>query len=474
MPQHQAQEITFESSTSHPTPSNELPTEILVEILKVYAASNPKLLDRRVVDLCLVRKFWNAVAEDTPELWTKINLSFPFTRDNLTAAAKRVNRSKTAKINVSIEFRDPEWDGGQEAAHDGADIAATNAVNGWVQEIMGVLNGTESRWKSIRVVSDAWLPLHKLMEAWKSKNPVSLESISMTRARAVFGLEDAEFYPQEFVGPMTLFNQQIPTLRDLTLSGVHVSWNDAYCRFQNLHKLEIKNQTDDVGSSFQQFADMISSSPLLECLDISGFCPEHHTGPPPQPRGLNRATPRIPLPALKEFTFGWKSISLGCVLLEMFQIGSTLESLTLVDTKSGLDDATGGRSWKQSSETIFEVLRELGEDAPWDGGKIPPWGFICMCRVKRLEIVWTQSKVARVARFLAILTGLEEVRLEDVDGNVLKAVTAACVNRTNRVKRVDLGWIWHRKIPRFAGRCMLGLENVGIEVSLSEVARSQW
>ena len=476
MSQHQVQEITFGSSTSHSTPIGaRIPTEILREIFKVYAASNPKLLDRRVVDLCLVGKFWNEAARDTPELWTKINLSFPFTHDHLAAATKRVDESKTEKIDVSIDFRDPEWDAKVVELREGANIPATNAVSGWVEEIMGVLNGTESRWKSIRVVSDTWLPLHRLMEAWTSKNPVSLESISMTRTSAVFGQADVDLCPEKFVGPMTIFNQQIPMLRDLSLSGIHVGWNDIYGRVHNLRKLVIKNQTHGVEPTFQEFADMLSSSPRLKCLDISGFCPRHHSGPLP-PHVRKPRTPIIPLPALKEFTFGWRGTSHGCALLDMFQIGNTLKSLTLVDTRSMLDIWTGGQGWDQSSEMTFEVLRRLGKNAPRDGGKIPPRAFICMRGVKRLEIVRMRCREVGMEKFLGMMTGLEEIRLEGDDGHILTTIASVYVKRKreDRMKRVKIGWMWRVGIPMVVKRSMLNLEKAGVKVRWSEVVRSQW
>ena len=481
MSRYQNHKITFGSPTSRPIPISGLPFELLSEIFKVYAASDPKVLDRRVVDLCLVGKYWNTVANATPELWTKINLSLPSGHDHLTAATKRVHASKTEKIDVSIEFRYPKWDG-EGKFHNGTGIAITNTVHGWVEKIMGVLNGTQPRWKSIRVVSDAWLPLHQLMGAWTSKNPLSLESISMTWTTVNYGHSNVRFGPEEFDEPMTLFGLRPLKLRDLSLCGVHVNWNNICDRFQNLRKLELRNQTYDAGPSFEQFAEMLSSSPRLECLDVSGFCPERHTGPPP-PADTTRRVPVVHLPTLKEFTFGWKNVELGCKFLGMFQIGSSLESLTLLDVRSGLacfqSRQSGERSWDRSSEWIFEGLHRLGIAAPRDERDVPPRPFICMRGVKRLKIVWTKARVAEVVEFLGILTGLEDIKLGDVDNGVLNAVTKACVNRAREglLRRVDLGWMWERErgreIPIFAKEPIQDLLKAGVEVSLNEVDRSE-
>lgn len=462
--------IALGSSRVHPGLTNRLPAEILSEIFKVYAASNPQLLDQRVVDLRLVGRFWNTIANDTPQLWTKINLSFPFADDHRAVASERIRASRTEKIDVSIDFRDPNWNG-EEHPHDGIGSRAANKSI-WVNNVTTVLLGTETRWRSIVVKSDTWLPLFKLMEAWNCTNLPSLESISMERANTEFGMHRVRFSPQMFVGPMTLFGQRalLPRLRDLSLSAVHVDWDDLCVGFRNLRKLELKNQTNDVGPSFEQFAAMLSSSPQLEHLDIFGFCPEHHTRPA-FPVGGDPEAPVVHLPALKVLIFGWKNVDLGCTFLEMFQIGSSLESLTLLDTESGLGDWRDprGRCWHQSSEEIFEVLNVLGKAAPKDEDELPPVPFISMCGVKRLEIIWTKTTPEALVRFLRMLTELKHVRLEDVDRSVLESVSRIWGSRvtTNRwLRRVDLEWKWQKGIPSFAGGPILDLNNVGIEVSV--------
>jgi len=132
---------------SQNAPIDKLPIELLAEIFKAFAASsNPKLLDWGVVALCLVGKHWNAVANRTPELWTSINITFPFTQDNLAAAFRRIQTSRQEEIDISIDFCDPDWDG-DEDLDDDADIDAMKESI-WVQNIMTVLGGTEPRWKS--------------------------------------------------------------------------------------------------------------------------------------------------------------------------------------------------------------------------------------------------------------------------------------------------------------------------------------
>ena len=445
---------------SRSTPINRLPNEVLVEVFKIYAESYPELLDQTVVDLPLVSQHWNAVANATPQLWTKINLSHPF--ENLQEAKYRVGASKRENIDISIYFCDPDWDG-EEPDHD---VGITETERGWVKKITEVLNGTEERWRSIVVVSDTWPPLFGLMEGWTATNLPSLESISMERTRPFHGMHNVDFQPRSLIGPMTIFGPQalLPKLSDLSLSAVHIDWDNSSDWFKNLRKLEIKNQTHDVVPTFEQFATMLSDAHRLECLDVSGFCPDYDTRP------IN--PPLVRLPALKEFTFGWKHPEEGGGFLDIFQIGSSLETLRLVDTESDLgywkDPQTKYRGWADDSELIFEVLLGLGAVAPTDENDPPSKAFISLRGVKKLEIIATKSGQRRLRTFLGMLTSLEDVRLEDVDSNVLEAVAQTVVDmaKAGRRLRLNLGWMWRETIPDFAEGVIVDLDGMpSIEVT---------
>ena len=469
---------TFGALATQSGPITKLPTEVLTEIFKTYAESYPEVLGQGVVDLCLVGKYWNMVANGTPQLWTKIDLSFPFTDQHLTAVLKRVHASKLKNIDVSIDFCDPNWDG-DEPYYDEGDTTPTNETI-WIQGVMAVLRGTERRWKSIKVVSDTWLPLYRLMEVWTFMHLPSLESISMERQGTIFGMQNVPFDPQPLIGPMSLFgrNALLPKLRDLSLSSVHIDWDNASGGYRNLRKLELKKLTYDVGPSCEQFAVMLSSSPRLESLDVSGFCPERHTGPAP-PAGGDPETPVVHLPALKEFTFGWKDADLGGLFLQMFQIGNSLESLTLIDTESGFgywrDKQTRSRCWFQDSQGILEDLRQLGSAAPRDAGDVPPTPFISVGGVKRLRVVWTKATHPSLIPFLTMFTGLEDLWLEDVNRDILEDATWVGVSRPGAcpsLRRLDLRWMWQEGIPSFAEPSILQLERVGIEVTAQ--AADEW
>ena len=460
---HQRDTIIGSPTSQHP-PIAKLPTEVLTKIFRAYVESYPEALNERVVDLCLVGKYWNAVANNTPQLWTNINLFFPFTDDNLAAMRKRVYASKLQSLDVFIDFYDPNSEGGDN------DPTKLHRQAAWVQAVMTVLKDTEGRWKSIRVASNDWAPFYKLIEDWTFTYLPSLESITMKRDDPMDGMWSVSFRDPLLAGPMTLFgpNPVLPKLRHVSLCSVHVDWNDASVGFQNLRKLEIKNQTYDVGASFEQFAALLSSSPRLEYLDVSGFCPEHHTGP--APAGGIHLVPVVHLPALKEFVFGWKDPE--DQFLEMFQIGSSLENLVLRDTESGLghweDQETGGRHWKHQSDEIFETLTSLGPAAPGGSDDTPPGPFISMRGVKRLEIGCTEAACFSLVPFLKTLTGLENLWLEDVDKGVLDGVTSVWDGSTTGrqpLEELDVRWTWQKEIPSFVEASIPGLKRASTNFS---------
>jgi hypothetical protein len=87
--------------------------------------------------------------------------------------------------------------------------------------------------------------------------------------------------------PPTLFGGNgtlVPKLRELCLSAVYRGLDVGAVSFQNLRKLEIRNQLSDVGPTFGQFVALIAASPKLETLDISGYCPDPSLYPRLRPR----------------------------------------------------------------------------------------------------------------------------------------------------------------------------------------------
>ena len=179
--------------------------------------------------------------------------------------------------------------------------------------------------------------------------------------------------------------------------------------------------------------------------------------------------------------FRSKNVDSGYDFLQMFQIGNSLESLTLIDTESSpncwKNSRTGVRHWVQDSEGIFEALYHLGSEVPRNEDDMPPSPFISMCGVKRLRIISTRAAQSSLIDLLKTLTELEEIWLEDVDVNVLKDVTSVQVENSGAtgcqpLRRLDLRWTWEKGVPSFAEPSILQLKSAGIQATVQ--AAEDW
>lgn len=462
------------ASNSGPTPKiDKLPVEMLARIFELYVETYPEVLDIEVVDLYFVSKRWRDVANITPRLWTKINITFPFKKNHLDAMHKRIQDSKLQNIDVSIDFRnpDPDWDGEMPDWTGGHNPTSTNETIR-AKEIRDMLLGTENRWKSFKFISSTWLPFHTFMKGLMPTHLPSLESISMMRDNAMFAMDRVPFDPVLPNGPMTLFGgmDMLPKLRDLSLSAIPVNWNGGLNGCQNLRKIKINNLPEEIAPSFEEFATFLSFSPRLEYLDVSGYCPRRHT----LPGLLGAGDPPIPivrLPRLKEFVFGWKDPQNDYCFLQMFQIGSSLETLTLLDTESGSEN---WRTWRHSSELIFEILHELSSGDFLDDVMTPD-PFISMRGVKKLKIKWTKAARSTLIPLLGTLTEVEDILLEDVNEGVLEDVTSVQVERSKAIMgrplKVDLRWeLWQGNAPASAAQSIQQLKIAGIETTVYQAA----
>ena len=397
-------------------PISKLPVEVLGEIFKCYAESYPEVLNERIVDLCLVSQYWKTIAEATPQLWTRINLFSPLSDSKITVAMNRIRASKLQGIDVSIKLKNTNWSGQK------SDHIEYGTVITQIRKVRTALEGTEKRWRSVKVVSDTWVHLFTLLETWKRfKDLPFLEYASMERLDTIPSRRETP----PTVHLMSLFGQGalVPKLRELELSAVRLQW-DTSVGFQNLRKLQMDRATNDVKPTFQQFATMLSTSPRLEHLNILGFYPE-------DPTEVDLPIPVVHLPELKDFAFGWGDANLSPKFLEMFQIGNSLERLTLVDYGSILDlrEVPGTRVWVQNSNRVFQVLSVLSDSAPADGETLPPHPFISMRGVKKLSIARTQVGVIEMVLLLGGMTNLENIELTIVDKDIIRAVEMVAEER---------------------------------------------
>jgi hypothetical protein len=282
--------------------------------------------------------------------------------------------------------------------------------------MIAVLRGSEYRWRSISIKSDIWVPVNTFLRALVIPSLPLLESISIERHNQVIegGYVPSDLPPTQFFGNGTL----VPKVRELCLSAVCVDWTSIAVSFQNLRKLEITNQLSDDGPTFGQFVALITASPKLETLDISGYCPELST---------QTQTSLVCFPALKHLVFGSLDVNRVCHFLEMFHISETLETLSLIGMKVRISIPQGEvvrmRTAVADLTQIFDYIARSWDSRPEDPenrDRSSPW--LSVARLKSLSVSWAAFDPHAFSALLEKAPMIEEIHLTVVDQGVLEAI----------------------------------------------------
>jgi len=427
--------------SSQPGPITKVPPEIVMEVFKFAVLSSEEARSHGVKTLCLVGQDWNRIANGISDLWTKVTLSYPLHPGQLSVVKKWLKASEQKTLDLEIDLRDPAWDEFEdEALHPLGDSTK-------LQGMIAVLRDSEHRWRSISFKSDVWEPIHEFLR-WEIPSLPLLESISFERGSEDLGAVYNHLDPQESSESPTVFGgngTHMPALRKVSLSVVNVNWASAAASFQNLRELGIRNQSYEVGPTFKQFAALLAASPRLETLDVTGYCPNSPAG--------TEGVPLVYLPALRHFVFGWTDAEPALTFLEMFQIPESLETLSLIDTVSGI-----GISVEGDSSPIFDLLARLGqggprhedhprnkehlknEDHPRDRDHSRPW--VSVLGLKSLSVSWVKSRHESVMAFLMGAPMVEEIHLTDVSQGVLLGIEVlAETQRLRSLKRLYIRWV---------------------------------
>jgi hypothetical protein len=407
---------------SPPGPITKMPPKVVMEVFKYAVLSSEEARSHGVKSLCLVGKDWNKFANATSELWSKVTLAYPLHPDQLSASQKWLKASGQKAIDIEIDLLDPAWNKYRKVdSHPLQDPAK-------LQDAITVLRGSEHRWRSISIKSDIWKSFNEFLRPWVIPSLPLLESIFFE----ISGRERIRSNPLPVITkPQTLFGGNgtlMPKLRDVCLCVISVDWTSAAVSFQNLRKLEIRNQRYGVGPNFGEFVALIAASPRLETLDVSGYCPNPYTLP------AKTQTSLVRLPELKHLVFGWSNIDFACDFLMTFRIPKSLETLFLINTGSGTYQ-------DRDSTAILNLLATLGSGDPRDRDPSGP-PCISVAGLKSLSVSQVGSDPSAVIAFLEKAPMVEEIHLTDVSKGVLNGIGAlANDRRLPSLKRIRIRWI---------------------------------
>ena len=210
-----------------------------------------------------------------------------------------------------------------------------------------------SRWKSLSILTDCWAPMYTALTAI---NPFItrfgaplLESLSLMRCNDLISfsphfqphhLKEPEFLnrgtaSQSHHSDLEWCPNMIPSLKYLSLRGVHVDWDalgDSLSTSETgLTSLELASHSQDVRPSPYQFHKILSSSSGLRNLALSASGPSI-----PEDTVVSYSavhdTDYIPahLPRLRNITIGYRTAVEGRIALGLIDAPNTKE-LTLED-----------------------------------------------------------------------------------------------------------------------------------------------
>jgi len=222
------------------SPVQNLPEELL-GLIFVAGVFNDVGDDTVLVStLMLVSRYWRDVVINTPELWSNIVIG---PHDSLEKASRKLSRSKSIPLDITINFgpRPGDW---------GSEVTA-NIVGA-----MDLFRSALWRARSFRLSVPNRTHAHSALAHWQEGAP-HLETVSI---RVFNSLEEVAEPSQSF----SLFNGYTPRLRSCDFASYNFGWDQRI--LCNLKVLQLDGYWEDCAPSLGTLMDILRSCPKLEEL----------------------------------------------------------------------------------------------------------------------------------------------------------------------------------------------------------------
>ena len=355
---------------------------------------------------------WRHTALNTPMLWTNIIVGGPYLSSaSIYRTQTWLSRSHNRTLRIYMDLRDPDWDWNE----------ATHTFNGDdMNQMLSLLVPHISRWKSVDILSDTWVPIHNLLLYTRSLAALSLRRIALSRCNAYLASRGQRFIPEDFKTPIALLTGGTPQLRYISLSGVHVDWP----RFlhENLVGLQLKYHAQNVMPTMTELTCLLNACDKLECLSIMGWGVRSLTTSMGFARGVNADPSRVDhhrnrgeiirLPRLRKLEFGWLDASYAYTLFSLLSLPN-LVALTLENISASLDfdvpqddspilmsigPASSESCTSRKGEILFGNLQELGlHFVRTTGGKVLYERALSTCHsITRLDVHSPETDLLQV------------------------------------------------------------------------------
>ncbi|KIM43862.1 hypothetical protein M413DRAFT_443738 [Hebeloma cylindrosporum] len=398
------------------SPISSLPVELLSEIFTLCALAagepspssddaeySPPIVTtdslRATLLLSSVNRKWRDVVLHQPNLWSNLCITAELisqtddedgifasspqkssSRFNASYIIACLQRSRQCPINIFIDARDEEWNFTEPDV--GIDFGEVHPPPLFSSEhmstVVSLLLPHLSRWGSLTVLTDTWAPMHTALTAINPHinafGAPLLESVTLMRCNDFVSFS-TQFQPRRLKNSAFLSRDAtdvseagyhiLPRLKHLCLRGVHADWNSLATALGRspaaLSYLELQSHCADVRPSVEQFHQLLSSTPALRKLVVTGSGPELPDDDTP------RDCDPVHLPQLHNITVGYRSASEGRLLLKLLDAPNA-RSLTLEDsTYPGDPEEINGGSLltylgskeSHSHENEFRVIYDL-------------------------------------------------------------------------------------------------------------------
>jgi hypothetical protein len=363
---------------------------------------------------------WRKVALSTASLYTSIKLSLPDSSSQLDYLQTWLLRSKSYPLDMLLDFRDEAWDWDE----DGHLFTHHSA-----EHIISLILPHAKRWRHIEFFTDTWAPIHAFLDL--SQHIVdlpALKSLALSRCNAYFARKGQCFQPTELREALPLFGgAQLPSLRDLSLVGVHVDWRKS--SLVNLLEIEFKFHAYDVMPTLDQFAKILAASPRVQRLSIVGWGPRLDSIAVSSPLSPGSACV-ISLTKLKQLCFGFVDVAYAVTLLSLFNLPSLseleLEDIGAIVDPMGPSDVAPLLDLLQRSTRAPSSSTGESHSHPHSHSSSSPSTssgcFFPLHQIDRLELRSLRSSVASFTNFLRCFSTLETIHLADADSALLTAL----------------------------------------------------
>lgn len=235
MSQREELESHLEQAVRLQSPIQRLPCEILASIFVIGVFGRDDEDPLMVSTLMLVCRYWTDVAVNTPVLWSNIAVS---THDSLEKARRKLQRSKSCPLNITINFSPRQEHAG--------------GVTESVIHAMDLVRPALWRTKSFRLSVPNRPQAHAALLRCREDAPL-LEFLSI---RIFHSLQE-----DHYASPaLPLFNGHTPRLRSCSFTSFNFAWD-----LQVVSRLRVLK----LGGYWNGFSPSV---PTL--LQILGECPE--------------------------------------------------------------------------------------------------------------------------------------------------------------------------------------------------------